>query len=94
MRKILVALMLVCVLGLFARIPPGTKSIAILGGSIGDLLTDDFDYSAEINIGYFIIYGLEINYFAGFRRTHEDVVVVSESWSGGGALYHMTHYFQ
>jgi hypothetical protein len=86
MRKILVILMFVCVLGLFARIPAGTKSISIFDAEIGDLLAEDFEYTIEVYLGYFIIDGLEINALVGAWGTNEDLT--SAVWIGLGAFYH------
>lgn len=88
MRKILVVLMLVCVLGLFAKIPAGTKSVAILSGEIGDLLAEDFEYTIEVNGGYFLMDGLEINALVGVWGTSVEGLDVSAAWVGLGAFYH------
>jgi hypothetical protein len=87
MRKILVVLMLVCALGLFAQIPAGTKSVAVLAGGVGDLLADDFSYGLEVNGGYFIMDALEIDVILGFMgSTYEGDEL---DWEVGlGVLYH------
>ena len=88
MRKILAVLMLVCALGLFAQIPAGTKSVAVLTGGVGDLMADDFMYGLEANAGYFIMDGLEIDAILGFMGSTADEVDM-EFGLGLGLLYHM-----
>jgi hypothetical protein len=95
MRKILAVLMLVCALGLFAQIPAGTKSVAILAGSVGDFLDDDdnplddeIDYTVMLNGGYFIIDGLEIDVILGLMGTTQEGVDM-EFALGAGLMYHM-----
>ncbi len=89
MRKILVVLMLVCVLGLFAQIPAGTKSVAVLAGGTGDLLDSvGFSYGIDVNAGYFIMDALEVDAILGFNgSTVEGVDAVFDL--GIGLLYHM-----
>jgi hypothetical protein len=87
MRKILAVLMLVCALGLFAQIPAGTKSVAVLTGEIGDLMADDFNYGVNVMAGYFIMDGLEIDAILGlWGTTVEDVDMIFDL--GLEALYH------
>jgi hypothetical protein len=88
MRKILAVLLLVCAFSLFAQIPAGTKSVAVLTGEIGDLLADDFDYEIEANAGYFLMDALEIDAILGLNgSTVEDSDMNFKL--GLGALYHM-----
>ena len=88
MRKILGVLMLVCVLGLFAQIPAGTKSVAVLTGGTTDILADDFMYNLNVNAGYFIKDALEIDAILGFMgATYEEFDM--EFGLGLGLLYHM-----
>jgi len=93
MRKILVVLMLVCVLGLFAQIPAGTKSVAVLAGGTGDILDSlGFEYNIDINAGYFIMDALEIDAILSFMGTTVEApegVETSVFGVGIGALYHM-----
>jgi hypothetical protein len=83
----LVVLMLVCAFGLFAQIPAGTKSVAVLSGSVGDLLADDFEYSIDLNGGYFIIDGLEIDVILSMLGTTVEGVDMYFG-AGLGFLYH------
>lgn len=93
MRKILVALMLICAFGLFAQIPAGTKSVAVLAGGAGDILDSlGFDYNIEANVGYFIMDALEIDAILSFSGTTVEApegVETSVFGVGIGALYHM-----
>jgi hypothetical protein len=90
MRKILVALMLVCALGLFAQIPAGTKSLA-LSAEVGDFLNMDapaaLGYSVELLVGYFLMDGLELIAGGSFTQPGVDG---ADSYFGieGGAAYH------
>jgi hypothetical protein len=88
MRKILVVLMLVCAVGLFAQIPAGTKSVAILTGGTSDILDSlGFDYNIDINAGYFIMDGLEIDAILGLMgSTYEGSEMNFDL--GLGVLYH------
>ena len=95
MRKILAVLMLVCALGLFAQIPAGTKSVAILSGGIGDFLDDDdvlgdedLIYGVNLVAGYFIIDGLEIDAILGLMGSTAEGSEM-EFEVGLGVLYHM-----
>jgi len=88
MRKILGVLMLVCVLGLFAQIPAGTKSVAVLTGGTSDLLGDgDLEYEIDINAGYFIMDALEVDAILGLD-SDEDAGDMGFNL-GIGLLYHM-----
>ncbi len=93
MRKILVVLMLVCALGLFAQIPAGTKSVAVLAGGTGDILDSlGFEYNIDINAGYFLMDALEIDAILSFMGTTVDLpegVDASVFGVGLGVLYHM-----
>lgn len=84
MRKILAVLLLVCALGLFAQIPAGTKSVAVLMGSTSDFLGDgDFMFDLFIEGGYFIMDGLEVDAIIGIMNYGD-----MEFNLGIGALYH------
>ncbi len=90
MRKILVALMLVCVLGLFAQIPAGTKSLA-LSAEIGDLLNSDapaaLGFDVNLMVGYFMMDNLEL--IAGGSFTMPPVDGADSYFGiGGGLGYH------
>lgn len=88
MRKILGVLMLVCVLGLFAQIPAGTKSVALLTGGTSDLLGDgDLEYEVDINGGLFIMDALEVDAILGID-SDEDAGDMGFNL-GLGILYHM-----
>jgi len=88
MRKILVVLMLVCVLGLFAQIPAGTKSVAVLTGGTSDFLAEgDLQYEIDVNAGYFIMDALEIDAILGLD-SDEDAGDMAFN-IGIGLLYHM-----
>ncbi len=94
MRKILAVLMLVCVLGLFAQIPAGTKSVALLTGGTSDFLADgDLQYNLELNAGYFIMDALEVDAILGIDSDGDYDIEEMESKmafnAGIGALYHM-----
>jgi len=86
MRKILAVLMLVCVLGLFAQIPAGTKSVALLTGGTNDLLAEegDLEFDLELNAGYFIMDALEVDAIIGLMNYGD-----MEFNLGLGFLYHM-----
>ncbi len=89
MRKILAVLMLVCALGLFAQIPAGTKSVAVLTGGTSDVLDSvGFNYDIDVNGGYFLMDALEIDLILGL---HGSTVEDSDMnfGVGLGALYHM-----
>jgi hypothetical protein len=88
MRKILVALMLICAIGLFAQIPAGTKSVAVLTGSTSDLLGDgDFEYAVDIYGGYFLMDALEIDAILGIDS---DIDMGDMGFTlGAGAMYHL-----
>jgi hypothetical protein len=95
MRKILVVLMLVCALGLFAQIPAGTKSVAVLTGSTSDFLEEDGDFAFDVDVygGYFLMDGLEIDAILGID-SDEDVDLLTGETSMGftlglGAMYHL-----
>ncbi len=87
MRKILAVLMLVCALGLFAQIPAGTKSVAVLTGGTSDILADDFAYMLDVNAGYFMMDGLEIDVLLGLWGSTAEGADM-EFGLGLGALYH------
>ncbi len=88
MRKILAVLMLVCVLGLFAQIPAGTKSVAVLTGSTSDLLGDgDFEYDVDVYGGLFLMDALEIDAILGID-SNEDMGDMGFTL-GIGAMYHL-----
>lgn len=88
MRKILGVLMLVCVLGLFAQIPAGTKSVALLTGGTSDFLADgDLQYEIDINAGLFIMDALEVDAILGLD-SDEDAGDMGFNL-GLGVLYHM-----
>ncbi len=94
MRKILAVLMLVCALGLFAQIPAGTKSVAVLTGGTSDFLVEDGDFAFEINVngGYFIMDGLEIDAILGIDSDGDigdDLETKMAFTLGLGAMYHM-----
>ncbi len=94
MRKILAVLMLVCALGLFAQIPAGTKSVAVLTGSTSDLLGDgDFAFEVDVYGGYFIMDGLEIDAILGIDSDGDYDMEEMESKMafnlGLGAMYHL-----
>jgi len=93
MRKILAVLMLVCVLGLFAQIPAGTKSVALLTGGTSDLLGDgDLEYNLELNAGYFIMDALEVDAILGIDSDGDigdDFELEMAFNLGIGLLYHM-----
>ena len=85
MRKILVVLMLVCALGLFAQIPAGTKSVAVLAGETSDFLGEgDFGFGVDVNAGYFLMDGLEIDAILGLYKWGD-----MEFALGLGAMYHI-----
>lgn len=85
MRKFLVVLMLVCAFGLFAQIPAGTKSVAVLTGGTSDLLGEgDFAFNVDVYAGYFIMDALEIDAILGLYKYGD-----MEFLLGLGALYHM-----
>jgi hypothetical protein len=86
MRKMLAVLLLVCALGLFAQIPAGTKSVAVLTGSTSDFLAEegDFEFGLQANVGYFIMDALEIDAILGVMNYGD-----MEFELGLGALYHM-----
>jgi len=86
MRKILAVLMLVCALGLFAQIPAGTKSVAVLTGTTSDFLAEeaDFEFGVMVNAGYFIMDGLEIDAILGIMNYGDMNFEL-----GLGAMYHM-----
>ena len=85
MRKIFAVLMLVCALGLFAQIPAGTKSVALLTGETNDLLSEgDLEFDLFVNAGYFITNGIEIDAILGIMNYGD-----MEFALGVGALYHM-----
>ena len=86
MRKILAVLMLVCALGLFAQIPAGTKSVAVLSGSTSDFLAEEADFGFGVDVvgGYFIMDGLEIDAILGLYKWGD-----MEFALGLGAIYHM-----
>jgi hypothetical protein len=87
MRKILAVLMLVCCLGLFAQIPAGTKSIALLTGGTSDLLADgDLEYDISLIGGYFIMDALEIDAILGLDSDLDAGDMAFEL--GIGVLYH------
>jgi len=89
MRKILGVLMLVCVLGLFAQIPAGTKSVALLTGGTNDLLAEegDLEFDLELNAGYFIMDALEVDAILGIDS---DIDAGDMGFNLGlGFLYHM-----
>ena len=80
--------MLVCVLGLFAQIPAGTKSVALLTGGTSDLLGDgDLEYELDINGGLFIMDALEVDVILGID-SDEDAGDMGFNL-GLGILYHM-----
>jgi len=88
MRKILVVLMLVCVLGLFAQIPAGTKSVAVLTGGTSDFLAEgDLQYNIDVNAGYFIMDALEIDAILGLDSDKDAGDMAFNL--GLGLLYHM-----
>ena len=87
MRKILAVLMLVCALGLFAQIPAGTKSVAVLAGGTSDLLAEgDLQYDISIIGGYFLMDALEIDAILGLDSDGDagDMLFAL----GAGVLYH------
>lgn len=86
MRKTLAVLMLVCALSLFAQIPAGTKSVAVLSGSTNDFLAEEADFSFSImaNAGYFIMDGLEIDAILGIMKYAD-----TDFQLGLGAMYHL-----
>ena len=92
MRKILAVLLLVCALGLFAQIPAGTKSVAVLTGGTTDILDSlGFNYMLDVNGGYFLMDALEIDVILSLTGTTYDVPEGVESMIFGiglGALYH------
>ncbi len=88
MRKILAVLMLVCALGLFAQIPAGTKSVAVLTGGTSDILADPgFSYGLQVYGGYFLMDGIEVDAILGFTGSTVDGVDM-EFNLGIGAIYH------
>jgi hypothetical protein len=93
MRKILAVLMLVCALGLFAQIPAGTKSVALLTGGTSDFLAEgDLQYNLELIAGYFIMDALEIDAMLGIDSDGDigdDLELEMAFNLGIGALYHM-----
>jgi len=93
MRKILVVLMLVCVLGLFAQIPAGTKSVAVLTGGTSDFLAEgDLQYDIQINAGYFIMDALEVDAILGLDSdgSLDSLMEAEMAFNLGlGVLYHM-----
>jgi hypothetical protein len=93
MRKMLAVLLLVCALGLFAQIPAGTKSVALLTGGTSDLLAEgDLQYDLQLNAGYFIMDALEIDAILGIDSDGDigDDFELEMAFNAGiGALYHM-----
>ena len=85
MRKILAVLLLVCALGLFAQIPAGTKSVAVLAGETSDFLGDgDFEFAVMVNGGYFMMDALELDAILGITNYGD-----MEFQLGAGAIYHL-----